>query len=63
MVMVSLSSAAFPEWVEYINSTERDINSDYTLSCIASGKPKPRISWLKDGTPVIFIEEVNMIYQ
>ncbi|KAM7414915.1 hypothetical protein PAMA_019637 [Pampus argenteus] len=40
---------AFPEWVEHISSTEKDLNSDHTMSCIASGKPKPNIHWLKNG--------------
>uniref|UniRef100_UPI003AACDCA7 contactin-1a-like n=1 Tax=Centroberyx gerrardi TaxID=166262 RepID=UPI003AACDCA7 len=44
-----VSVEAFPEWVEYINSTEKDISSDYTMSCVASGKPKPHVRWLKDG--------------
>lgn len=40
---------AFPEWVESINSTERDIRGDYTMSCQASGKPKPHVRWFKNG--------------
>ncbi|KAM4619310.1 contactin-1a-like isoform 1-T2 [Polymixia lowei] len=44
-----VSVEAFPEWVEYINSTEQDISSDYTMSCMASGKPKPHVRWLKNG--------------
>ncbi|KAB5565801.1 hypothetical protein PHYPO_G00245680 [Pangasianodon hypophthalmus] len=40
---------AAPEWVEHISSSERDIGSDYTMSCVASGKPKPRVHFLKDG--------------
>ncbi|XP_034542149.1 contactin-1a-like isoform X2 [Notolabrus celidotus] len=40
---------ANPEWVEHISSIEKDLNSEYTLSCIPSGKPKPRIRWLKNG--------------
>ncbi|CAB1313416.1 unnamed protein product [Coregonus sp. 'balchen'] len=28
-----LSVEAFPEWTESINSTEKDISSDYTMSC------------------------------
>lgn len=47
------SFAAFPEWVEHINSTEKDLGSDYTMSCVASGKPKPQIRWLKNGQLVI----------
>uniref|UniRef100_A0A674CFT7 Contactin 1 n=1 Tax=Salmo trutta TaxID=8032 RepID=A0A674CFT7_SALTR len=40
---------AFPEWTESINSTEKDISSDYTMSCVASGKPKPHVQWLKNS--------------
>ncbi|KAM9807942.1 contactin-1a [Neosynchiropus ocellatus] len=47
-----LSVEAFPEWVEHIRSTERDLNSEYTMSCVASGKPKPQIRWLKNGKPL-----------
>lgn len=45
----TLCVAAFPEWLEHINSTERDISSDYTMSCVASGKPRPHVRWLKNG--------------
>ncbi|XP_034031989.1 contactin-1a [Thalassophryne amazonica] len=44
-----ISVEAFPEWVEHISSTELDIGSDYKMSCVASGKPKPNIRWLKNG--------------
>ncbi|XP_068169089.1 contactin-1a-like isoform X1 [Antennarius striatus] len=44
-----VSVEAFPEWVEQISSTEKDLGSDYTMSCTATGKPKPRIRWLKNG--------------
>ncbi|XP_042267898.1 contactin-1a-like isoform X2 [Thunnus maccoyii] len=44
-----VSVEAFPEWVKHISSTEKDLSSDYTMSCIASGKPKPSIHWLKNG--------------
>uniref|UniRef100_A0A669D359 Contactin 1 n=1 Tax=Oreochromis niloticus TaxID=8128 RepID=A0A669D359_ORENI len=49
-----VSVEAFPEWVEHISSTEKDLRSDYTMSCKASGKPKPHIRWLKNGEPVLF---------
>ncbi|XP_062403149.1 contactin-1a isoform X2 [Sardina pilchardus] len=42
---------AAPEWVEHIVSAERDIGSSYTMSCEASGKPKPHIHWMKNGHP------------
>ncbi|KAM3609067.1 uncharacterized protein V6R79_009351 [Siganus canaliculatus] len=44
-----VSVEAFPEWVEHISSIEKDLSSDYTMPCIASGNPKPTISWLKNG--------------
>uniref|UniRef100_A0A8C5CTK2 Contactin 1 n=1 Tax=Gadus morhua TaxID=8049 RepID=A0A8C5CTK2_GADMO len=47
-----LSVEAFPEWQEHINSTEKDIHSDYTMTCLASGKPRPHVRWLKNGHPV-----------
>lgn len=43
------ASAAFPEWVEHISSAEKDLGSDHTMSCVASGKPQPHIQWLKNG--------------
>lgn len=46
-----LSVEAVPEWVEYINSTEKGVGSEHTMSCVASGKPKPHIRWLKNGKP------------
>uniref|UniRef100_A0A8D3BRY3 Contactin 1 n=1 Tax=Scophthalmus maximus TaxID=52904 RepID=A0A8D3BRY3_SCOMX len=49
-----VSVEAFPEWVEHISSTEKDLGSEYTMSCVASGKPKPRIHWLKNGEPMKF---------
>ncbi|KAM4573818.1 contactin-1a isoform 1-T3 [Odontesthes bonariensis] len=47
-----VSVEAYPEWVERISSTEKDLHSDYNMSCIASGKPKPQIRWLKNGKPI-----------
>ncbi|KAM8972050.1 contactin-1 [Pelodytes ibericus] len=41
---------AQPEWVEYINDTERDIASYLNWACVAKGKPIPTIRWLKNGT-------------
>ncbi|XP_028666776.2 contactin-1 isoform X1 [Erpetoichthys calabaricus] len=40
---------AFPSWAEHINDTQRDIDSDMSWSCVATGKPKPTIRWLKNG--------------
>ncbi|KAL2093610.1 hypothetical protein ACEWY4_010922 [Coilia grayii] len=42
---------AAPEWVEHIVSAERDIGSSYTMTCEATGKPRPHVHWLKNGHP------------
>ncbi|KAK5927739.1 hypothetical protein CgunFtcFv8_012865, partial [Champsocephalus gunnari] len=46
-----LSVEAFPEWVQHISSSEKDLGRDYTMSCKASGKPEPSIRWLINGEP------------
>uniref|UniRef100_A0AAY4DVU5 Contactin 1 n=1 Tax=Denticeps clupeoides TaxID=299321 RepID=A0AAY4DVU5_9TELE len=43
---------ASPQWLEDISSTEKNIGSAYTMSCLASGKPKPHVHWLKNGQSV-----------
>uniref|UniRef100_A0A8C9WDZ6 Contactin 1 n=1 Tax=Scleropages formosus TaxID=113540 RepID=A0A8C9WDZ6_SCLFO len=43
---------AYPEWVEHFSSREADIGSNLTMSCLASGKPKPHVRWLKNGVLV-----------
>uniref|UniRef100_A0A6Q2WS02 Contactin 1 n=1 Tax=Esox lucius TaxID=8010 RepID=A0A6Q2WS02_ESOLU len=57
-----VSVEAFPEWTESISSTERDISSDYTMSCVASGKPKPHIRWLKDSHSVRTQENKPLVH-
>lgn len=47
-----LSFSAYPEWVEHINDTERDLGSEWHWPCVATGKPLPTIRWLKNGLPV-----------
>ncbi|XP_032444415.1 contactin-1a isoform X4 [Xiphophorus hellerii] len=48
----NVSVEAHPEWVEHIVNTEKDLFSEYTMSCIAKGVPKPQIRWLKNGEPL-----------
>ncbi|KAK7891436.1 hypothetical protein WMY93_023399 [Mugilogobius chulae] len=48
-----LSVQAVPQWVEHINSTEKGLGSEHSMSCVASGKPKPHIHWLKNGRPFV----------
>uniref|UniRef100_A0A3P9MHC2 Contactin 1 n=1 Tax=Oryzias latipes TaxID=8090 RepID=A0A3P9MHC2_ORYLA len=44
-----VSVEAYPEWVEHITSKKKELHSNYTMSCKASGKPEPKIRWLKNG--------------
>uniref|UniRef100_A0A670JFC4 Contactin 1 n=1 Tax=Podarcis muralis TaxID=64176 RepID=A0A670JFC4_PODMU len=46
---------AYPEWVEHINDTERDIGSEFHWPCVAAGKPLPTMRWLKNGIPFLII--------
>ncbi|KAG7456081.1 hypothetical protein MATL_G00247960 [Megalops atlanticus] len=43
---------ASPEWVEHISNMEKDIGSELTMSCEATGKPLPEVRWLKNGVPL-----------
>lgn len=47
-----LSPAAQPDWLDVISDTEADIGSDLRWSCVASGKPRPTVRWLRDGQPL-----------
>ncbi|OXB67185.1 hypothetical protein ASZ78_015826 [Callipepla squamata] len=43
---------AQPEWLKVITDTEADIGSNLRWSCVASGKPRPAVRWLRDGQPL-----------
>uniref|UniRef100_A0A8C3L9I5 Contactin 2 n=1 Tax=Chrysolophus pictus TaxID=9089 RepID=A0A8C3L9I5_CHRPC len=43
---------AQPDWLDVITDTEADIGSDLRWSCVASGKPRPAVRWLRDGQPL-----------
>uniref|UniRef100_A0A8C9MYZ9 Contactin 2 n=1 Tax=Serinus canaria TaxID=9135 RepID=A0A8C9MYZ9_SERCA len=43
---------AQPDWLDVISDTEADIGSDLRWSCVASGKPRPTVRWLRDGQPL-----------
>uniref|UniRef100_A0A672JIU1 Contactin-3 n=1 Tax=Salarias fasciatus TaxID=181472 RepID=A0A672JIU1_SALFA len=49
-----VSVEAYPEWVDHISSTEKDLGSAYSMSCTAGGQPEPHIRWMKNGQPVMF---------
>lgn len=35
--------------------------SKVVLECIANGYPKPRVTWLRDGLPVVFGNELSLL--
>lgn len=50
-----------PEWVEKIESSERDIGGNYIMSCVANGKPKPHVHFLKNGQKLLRNHELRFI--
>ncbi|TNN88235.1 Contactin-2 [Liparis tanakae] len=43
---------AQPEWLQVMSDSEVEISSDLLWSCIAAGKPRPSIRWLRNGLPL-----------
>uniref|UniRef100_A0A8C4RV69 Contactin-3 n=1 Tax=Erpetoichthys calabaricus TaxID=27687 RepID=A0A8C4RV69_ERPCA len=43
---------AQPEWLHVMSDTESEINSVLRWSCVAAGKPRPTIRWLRNGQPL-----------
>ncbi|XP_066559318.1 contactin-2 isoform X2 [Amia ocellicauda] len=40
---------AQPEWLEMISDSEKEISSELRWRCVAGGKPRPSIRWLRNG--------------
>ncbi|XP_030634184.1 contactin-2 [Chanos chanos] len=47
-----ISVQAQPEWLQVMSDSEVEISSELHWSCIASGKPRPTIRWLRNGQPL-----------
>lgn len=43
---------AQPVWLQVMSDSEVEISSELLWSCLASGKPRPSIRWLRDGQPL-----------
>lgn len=43
---------AQPEWLQVLSDSEIEISSELHWSCIAAGKPRPSIRWLRNGQPL-----------
>uniref|UniRef100_A0A7N8YER8 Contactin 2 n=1 Tax=Mastacembelus armatus TaxID=205130 RepID=A0A7N8YER8_9TELE len=41
-----------PEWLQVMNDSEVEISSELHWSCVAAGKPRPSIRWLRNGQPL-----------
>ena len=40
---------------------EAVVGSKVVLECIANGFPKPRVTWLRDGLPVVFGSDYSLL--
>lgn len=43
---------AQPEWLQVMSDSEVEISSDLHWNCVAAGKPRPTIRWLRNGLPL-----------
>lgn len=50
--LLSWEPAAQPEWLQVMSDSEVEISSEQHWSCIAAGKPRPTIRWLRNGQPL-----------
>lgn len=51
MVCMNLCVAQ-PEWLQVMSDSEVEISSELHWSCLAAGKPRPLIRWLRNGLPL-----------
>ncbi|KAG7275890.1 LOW QUALITY PROTEIN: hypothetical protein CRUP_009579, partial [Coryphaenoides rupestris] len=49
---VVLDGVAQPEWLQVMSDSEVEISSELQWSCMAAGKPRPSIRWLRNGQPL-----------
>lgn len=43
---------AQPQWLQVMSDSEVEISSELLWSCIAAGKPRPSVRWLRNGQPI-----------
>uniref|UniRef100_A0A3Q3NFI7 Contactin 2 n=1 Tax=Mastacembelus armatus TaxID=205130 RepID=A0A3Q3NFI7_9TELE len=51
---------AQPEWLQVMNDSEVEISSELHWSCVAAGKPRPSIRWLRNGQPLSTQDRVEV---
>lgn len=47
-----LKPSAQPEWLQVMSDSEVEISSELHWSCVAAGKPRPSVRWLRNGQPL-----------
>ncbi|XP_061893597.1 contactin-2 isoform X1 [Entelurus aequoreus] len=55
-----ISVQAQPEWLQVMSDSEVEISSELQWVCVASGKPRPSIGWLRNGQPLTTQERVQV---
>ncbi|KAJ8377690.1 hypothetical protein AAFF_G00254710 [Aldrovandia affinis] len=51
---------ARPEWTQVMSDSEVEISSELHWSCVAAGKPKPSMRWLRNGLPLKTQERIEV---
>ncbi|XP_056460222.1 contactin-2 [Gadus chalcogrammus] len=51
---------AQPEWLQVMSDSEVEISSELHWSCVAAGKPRPSIRWLRNGQPLSTQDRVEV---
>ncbi|XP_031133102.1 contactin-2 [Sander lucioperca] len=51
---------AQPEWLQVMSDSEVEISSELVWSCVAAGKPRPSVRWLRNGQPLNTQERVEV---
>ncbi|KAF0035476.1 hypothetical protein F2P81_013234 [Scophthalmus maximus] len=55
-----ISVQAQPEWLQVMSDSEVEISSELHWSCVAAGKPRPSIRWLRNGLPLSTQDRVEV---
>ncbi|XP_008291579.1 contactin-2 [Stegastes partitus] len=51
---------AQPEWLQVMSDSEVEISSELHWSCVAAGKPRPSVRWLRNGQPISTQDRVEV---
>uniref|UniRef100_A0A674PHP7 Contactin-3 n=1 Tax=Takifugu rubripes TaxID=31033 RepID=A0A674PHP7_TAKRU len=49
-----------PQWLQVMSDSEVEISSELLWSCIAAGKPKPSVRWLRNGQSISTQDRVEV---